>query len=325
MKRKTIFYSIALLGVASMLTFTACKKKKEFKNEDGQSSEDNRNTASENDNAMNDVNDVMASSSLKGRGANSYDAKGITGNVHGASLDSTNIGNGTIKINFDGVTSYNNRIRGGSIKLTVQGWPNVKWKDAGAITKVEFLSYKVTKTSNGNYIELNGSQLYKNVSGTTWWDLLITTAHKSIVSEVTDDGGLVATFSDGKTATYHINRRITYSYLGPHPQWRFQCTAEGIGSSDGISNLENYGTTRDGDAFTSQVTTPIVWNTDCGWWAPTQGAVSVKVKDKEFSLDCTFAVDNSGTPVTVAPNSCAYGWKVEWKHKKKTNKKIFPY
>jgi hypothetical protein len=321
MKTKSIFYSLSALLLVGTLTFTGCKKKKAFKNEDGQSSEDNRTMQSENDAALSDINDVMASSSLKGKGANSYDAKGVTGNVCGASLDSANVGNGVIQINFNG-TTCNNRTRTGSVRLTLLGWPSVKWKDAGAVTRIEFLNYKVTRASDGKFIELNGAQKYKNVTGTTWWDLLFTQAHSSIVSEVIEDGGITASFDDGKTATYHINRRITYSWLSG---LRFQCVAEGIGSSDGVSSLENYGLTREGNSFTSQVTTPITWNTDCGWWAPVAGAVTIKVAEKEFELKCTFAVDQGGTPVEVAPNSCAYGWKVEWKHKKKTKNKIFGY
>jgi hypothetical protein len=68
-----------------------------------------------------------------------------------------------------------------------------------------------------------------------------------------------------------------------------------------------------------------VWNITCGPWAPTAGAVDIKVKNKDFDLRCTFAVDSKGNPVDVAPNTCAYGWKVEWSYKKKTNKKIFGY
>ena len=56
MKSKTFFYSIAVIAVASALTFSGCKKKQAFNNEDGQSSTDNRDVAGENDAATNDVN-----------------------------------------------------------------------------------------------------------------------------------------------------------------------------------------------------------------------------------------------------------------------------
>ncbi|MCE3259593.1 MAG: hypothetical protein K0S12_1234, partial [Bacteroidetes bacterium] len=124
-----------------------------------------------------------------------------------------------------------------------------------------------------------------------------------------------------KTAVYNINRKFTYTL----PGGIITCTGEGIGSSDGLGQLENYGTTRDGDAFTSQVTTPIVWNWTCGWWAPVAGAVNVKVEDKDFDLKVQFSVNQDGDAVTAAANDCPYGWKVEWTHKNKTNKKIFGY
>ncbi len=60
------------------------------------------------------------------------------------------------------------------------------------------------------------------------------------------------------TASYNINRKFTYTY---NPTTIvLTCVGEGIGITSGsLSNLENFGTTRDGDLFTSQVTTPIVW------------------------------------------------------------------
>lgn len=321
MKTTKLILATATIFMCGSLVFTSCKKKKEFKNEDGQSSVDNRDVQSENDAAMNDINDIVASSSLKGKNAGMYQAAGVTGSVCGVAIDSVNINTGTILLNFQGITC-NNRTRTGKIRLTVLDFPNKEWKDAGAVMKVDFINYRVTRASDGKFVELNGSENIVNVSGTTWWDLLFTSAHSSIITEVKENGGVTVTFSDNKTALYHINRRITYSWISG---FTFQCMAEGIGSHESLSNLENYGTTRDGDAFTSQVTTPIVWNTTCGWWAPTQGAVDIKVDSKEFNLKVTFAVDKDGNPVAVAPNSCAYGWKVEWKHKNKTKNKIFGY
>lgn len=318
---KKIIYSLSIIALASGLMFTSCKKKKAFKEEDGQSSTDNRNVQTENDNAISNINDIVSSSSLKGKNAGAFNAKGVTGTITDAVIDSVNISTGSILITFNG-TTYNNRNRTGSIRLTLIDFPNKEWKDAGAVMRVDFIGYKVTRASDGKYVIVNGSQNLVNVSGTTWWDLLFTSQHSSIVTEVKEAGGLNITFDDGKTAVYNINRRVTYAWISG---LNFSCTAEGIGSSGDLSSLENYGTTRDGDTFTSQVTTPIVWNVTCGWWAPVQGAVNIKVEDKDFDLKCTFAVDKDGNPQAVAPNSCAYGWKVEWSHKKKTKKKVFGY
>jgi hypothetical protein len=296
-------------------------QKKAFKEEDGQSSEDNRTVQTENDAAMSDINDIVASSSLKGKNAGAYNSRGVTGSVCGVTVDSVNIIAGSILLNFNGVTC-NNRTRTGSIRLTILDFPNKEWKDAGAVMKVEFINYKVMRASDGKIVSLNGTQNIVNVSGTNWWDLLFTSAHSSIITEVKSNGGVNVTFEDGKTAVYNINRRITYAWIAG---LNFSCTAEGIGTQESLSNLENYGTTRDGDAFTSQVKSPIVWNVTCGWWAPVQGAVEIKVDSKDFALNVTFSVDRDGNTVSAAANSCPYGWKVEWTHKNKTKKKVFGY
>jgi hypothetical protein len=318
---KLILTSAAILMCAAMV-FTSCKKRKEFKEENGQTSVDNRDVQSENDGAVSDMNNIVSSSSLQHKGTGVYSANGITGTITDAVLDSTNITTGVLVISFNG-TAYNNRTRSGKIRLTMLNYPTTHWKDAGAQLKVDYIDYQVTRISDGKFVKLNGSQIIVNVSGTTWWDLLFTAQHSSIISEVKENGDLNVTFSDGKTAVYHINRKITYAWV---TGFTYQCTAEGIGSHESINNLENYGTTRDGDAFTSQVTTPIVWTTSCGWWAPTAGAVDIKVANKDFDLKVTFAVDQSGNAeaITVA-KPCAYGWKCEWSYKSKTNRKIFGY
>lgn len=325
MKKTNLIYSLSIVLVAFALVFTSCKKKKEFKNEDGQASTDNRNVQSENDAAVNDVNtEIGANSLMHGRtsspsGINALqNALGIT--ATGYSVDTNGAHLGTIKINYNG-TTVNNRTRTGSIRLTIQSYSSGKrWKQAGCVLQLDYLAYKVTRASDGKSVELNGIQYITNETGGTWWELLVLKTQPSLASTVTGTG-LNVTFDGGKTAVYNINRRFTYTIPGNI----LTCTGEGIGSTSGLSSLENYGTTRDGDAFTSQVSTPIVWNWTCGPWAPVQGEVNIKVDGKEFALKVLFSVNASGNPVSVGAGSCPYGWKVEWTYKKKTNKKVFGY
>ena len=226
---------------------------------------------------------------------------------------------GTIKINYDG-TVCGNRKREGSIRLTIQNYVSGKrWKDAGCVLKVDYLAYKVTRASDNKSLKFDGTHYVTNISGGTWWDLFIATQPNLSHSVTGTD--LLVTFEDGATATCNINRRITYVWAN----LILTCTGEGIGSSNGLNNLENYGTTRDGDQFTSQVTTPVVWNTTCGAWAPVTGEVRIKVDSREFELVCTFGVNSSGVPVTVGANQCPYGLKLYWKYKKKDKTKIIGY
>ena len=318
MKNKPIIVMLSIATISALLVTTSCRKNREFKNEDGKSSEDNRNIQSQTDQGIGDANTAIGNyTSMSGR---SSQLPAVLGTICGATVDTTGISTGTIKINYDG-TVCNNRKRVGSIRLTIQNYLNgVRWKDAGCILKVDYLSYKVTRASDDKSIQFDGTHLVTNVSGGTWWDLLIG-SKPSLIHTVTASGPLTCKFEDGKSATCNLNRKFTYVWANNV----LTCTGEGTGSYNNLSSLENYGTTREGDAFTSQVSTPIIWNTTCGAWAPVQGEVNVAVDGKEFNLICTFGVDKSGNPVAIAPNDCPYGWKLYWKYKKKDKTKIFGY
>ncbi len=318
MKIKISFICVCLL---SMLMAVSCGKKKAFREEDGQSTIDNRETQGENDAAVADVNDVIGNQGkLHGKGTGTTGELSITGNVCGLSIDTAGLPQGSVKLNYNG-TSCHNRTRTGTIVISIQNYAAGKrWRDKGCVLKLEYLNYKIVRTSDKKSVEFNGVQYLTNESGGTWWELLIAKTQASLVHAISGND-LLATFDDGKTASYNINRRITYSL----PGGVITCMVEGTGNSDGLSNLENYGSTRNGEAFTSQVITPIVWNITCGARAPVQGEVNLKVKSKEFDLKCTFAVDANGNPMSVGANDCAYGWKIEWTYKKKSKKKVRGY
>lgn len=325
MKKSKLIYSLSLVIMVAALIFTSCKKKKAFKEEDGQCSTDNRNVQTENDNANNDINKVISENNLlHGRtyaatSGSDFINKTLGINANPYTIDTNGAYMGTIKVIYNGVTE-SNRTRTGAIKLTIQNYSSGKrWKQAGCVLQVDYLAYKVTRASDGKSIELNGTQLVTNETGGSWVELFLN-LQSSLATSVTGSN-LNVTFDGDKTAVYNINRRFTYTF----PSATLTCKGEGIGSNGDLSGLENYGTTRDGDAFTSQVTTPIVWNWTCGWYAPVQGEVNIKVADKDFALKVLFSVDQSGNAVTAGANSCPYGWKVEWTHKNKTKKKVFGY
>jgi hypothetical protein len=321
MTKRVIVFGAAVIGLSTLLFFTACKKK-ETKTEapvetpDIQSGADSRDAQSENDAAMEDINNVIGNSRLAGKSAESAGAAGVTGDICGLTVDSVDVVNGVITFSYTGVTCFN-RTRTGVIKLTLQGLN--KWKNVGSIIKVEYKNYKVVRASDKKSVTLNGIQFLTNVSGGTWWDLVILKTKTNLVSTVTGTN-LNVTFEDNKTAVYNMNRRITYTYPGNIVTVK----AEGIGSSAGINDLENFGTGRNGEVFTSQVTTPIVWNVTCGG-AVIQGAVNIKVSSKAFDLKFTYGVDVSGNPVVVGANNCPYGWKLEWTVNGSSNSKIFGY
>jgi len=320
MKTKQLLIGLAIIIFSSVIVFTGCKKRKAFRNEDGQASIDNRNVQSENDNAVSDINNVISNQPLlNGRTASPSGTNGVLSNICGLVVDTNGASTGTIMLNFNG-TSCNNRTRTGSIKLTIIDYASGKrWKQAGCVMKVDYINYKITRTSDSKFVQLNGTQYLTNISGGSFLALLLNLQPNLSASVTGND--LNVTFESNKTALYNINRKYTYTWANSI----LKCVGEGIGSHDGLSNLENWGTTRDGDAFTSQVTTPVVWNSTCGAWAPIEGQVTIKVVDKQFELKGTFGVNASGNVVSVGANQCAYGWKIDWTYKNRSNSKVIGY
>jgi hypothetical protein len=319
------FAGVAL--IASSLLFITCKKKETpapaepEPTETGQSSTDNRDAQSENDAAVNDINTVIGDQSkMRGRSSGPADSQGILATPCGMSVDTSSASSGSLTCTFTGTTCLN-RTRTGTIKLSIKDYAQgMRWKKAGAVLVIQFINYKVVRASDQKSIMLNGTQELTNVSGGSWWEFLVVKTQTSVVHSVSGYS-MNVTFSDGKTAIYNINRKITYTL----PGGVFTVKGEGTGSFAGLSSLENYGTTRDGDAFTSQVSTPIVWNLSCGAGAPVSGDVNVAVTGKNFGLRCLFGVDAQGNVVTPAPNACAYGWKLEWTYNGESRNKVFGY
>jgi len=87
-EKNKLLYILGILALGSALTFTSCKKKKAFNDEDGQASIDNKNVQSENDAAVNDVNDVISQQPmLHGRSSSTTGTKGVTGTLCGLTVD----------------------------------------------------------------------------------------------------------------------------------------------------------------------------------------------------------------------------------------------
>lgn len=320
MKSKKILYGFALLSFSAALAFTACKKeepkKETVETPDGQSGTDNREVTGENDQSMSEANDALSQSSALG--GKVVSTKGILG-ICGYDIDSTFIKKDTLILKYNGITC-NNRTRTGKIILS---WAHgTKWSNANAVIKIDYVNYKITRASDQRSIMFNGTQNLTNVSGGNWLNLILVTNYQ-LVNTITGTN-LNVKFEDGKTAIYNINRKITYTYPGTFPNGILTLKAEGIGNNGITNSLENYGTARNGDTFTSQVTTPIVWNVTCGG-AVLQGVVSVTDVTKNYNLKFTYGVDANGTIQTVGPNACPYGWKLEWTANAATQSKVFGY
>lgn len=334
MKKLFILFAVVTIG------FGGCKKNQAFKSEDGKTSEDNQNVQSYTDAAVSDATGAVSNINTMsgGRIENADAVRAINALTFpcGATIDTAQTGAGYVTINYDGITACNNRKRAGSIKLTLQNFATgTRWKDAGAVLQIDFTNYKVTRVSDSKSIKINGTVKVTNISGGNIFFMAVpagnplAVSYTSVIHTVVGDN-LSVTFDETQTATWNISRKYTYtcplqynSTFSNTPI--FSVKGEGMGTNNGISSLENWGTTRDGNAFTNQVSEPVVWNTSCGWGAPLSGKLKLKVEEREFELTTTLGVDASGNVQTVGQNQCPYGLKVEWTYRNRTGNRVYGY
>jgi hypothetical protein len=315
--KQVLLYLIVILTVFSFIT---CKKKRAFKNEDGQVTVDNRMTQGETDEAVKDVNIViMEQYLLRGKSSNTVSTifTGTT-SICDAILDTSLRDKGIVKLNFSGKECYG-RKRTGAIRITLTNYPLKKWKNVGCIAKLDYMEYEVTRTNDGRRIKIEGTQLLTNNSGGTWFDLWFLNQPSVIYTLTGED--LSITYDGNNTAIYNFNRQMTYTYSGEITK----CSIRGLASEGGHSDVENWGQGRDGAFFTAQVASPVIWKTKCGAMAPVSGEVILRVSGKEFDMKCKLGTDKNGNAVGEDPSECPYGYEMSWSYKRKTNIRVFGY
>lgn len=320
MTQKTnIIFPLAIVLFLVSFSFIACKKKKAFKEEDGQASVEVRNMQAETDVVLKDINEAMCSQSLvRGRSASAASYTSLFGNICGLVVDTTSAAQGVIHLKYDG-TVCNGRKREGNITLTVLNYPTTKLKSYGSVVKIDFMGYRVTKTTYGNSLQFDGSAYLTNESGGSWYELIFLN-QTALVETLTADN-LSMTLNTSVNVFYTLSRKNTYSFANNS----VTCVIDGTGYEDGRSNIENSGYTSTKQKFTSRITTPVIWNTTCGPLFPISGEVSVKEEDKAFDITCLYGVDSNGNAIDAGITDCAYGWNAEWSYKRKTKKRIFAY
>jgi len=294
---------------------TGCKKKKEFNQESAQSCVDARMVQGENDEVVKDINiAIMEDFLLRGRGT-SQPAQVAATSLCGVTLDTTKVTSGILTMLYNGNNCYG-RTRTGSVKLTILNYPLAKWKNTGTVVRIEFNKYKMVRSSDGKSVEINGTEEMKNLSGNTWFELWYM-SQPSVVDQVSGTE-LNVKFDNTATAIFSFDRKLTYTYSNNVTT----CRVEGMASQGGKNNVENWGQTRDGNVFTSQVVESPVWKSECGAMAPLSGQVWVKEEGKDFDLKCFFGVKSDGT---ASAENCPFGFRTEWSRKKRTNTRVFGY
>jgi|NOAtaT_6_FD_contig_41_6509529_length_937_multi_4_in_0_out_0_1 hypothetical protein len=280
---------VALL--ATGLTLNSCKKNDNEMDEDGleqaELSFDESNYNNELEASLNEANTTVSSSGVgKGPG------------IPGAKVDdSTFINEKKIVITYDGLSGDGLRMRTGTVILQLIS--GAKWSDAGAVLSVEAQNLKITRVSTGKSVTLNGVHYITNVTG---GKVLV---DENVVHSVR--GNTQVTFDNGTMRSWQVARKRTYT----NAAGQLSLKVEGDTAVGGYSNVVVWGTNRRGNAFYTQITSPLLFTTTCSN-RPVSG---VKVHNSmSKNITVTFGVDASGNP--YSGSDCPYGFKISWVDRK---------
>jgi hypothetical protein len=298
-----------------LITGTSCKDKKAFNQESAQSTVDLRNGMGEMDEVIKDINTVIVEQyTLRNRSA----AHSPTTSVCGVKLDTTGQLDGRMTLIYDNTDCYG-RTRIGKVRFEVRDYPLRKWKQKDCILDIEYIGYRVTRSSDGKSVKMEGSQTLRNESGNSWFEMMYDNSHPA-VAYVLEGEQLKLTFNGDETALFSVSRRLNFSY----DNGVTACRVEGLSSQLGRGSVEAWGQSTTGEKFAAEVTSPYTWKTTCGALAPVKGQVSVVHEEKDFDLKCQYGVDASGN-IMPEGAKCPFGWETTWSRKKKTNSRLFGY
>ena len=296
------FLAIAMVGIL----MTGCKKNDDTNAEDNTddtaeqmvNAGDESRVSSENDEAIDEVNQV-ALSNARFRGAHIFN--GII--PCGASIDSAMASQGTITINFTGNNCANTRSRTGSITLqlpynatTMSVTP---WTDAGCVLTVTFNAFKVTRLSDNKSQTYNGTKTITNVNGG-----IVDDAPDFVtpIVHLIQSTSMQVAFDNGTTRTWNIDRTRTINRASNITT----VSVTGNATQGGFSNVSIWGINRKGNTFYLNIPTPVVLSSACSYHA--MSGVRIHhgvVRD----LTVTYGVDASGNAVTTG---CPYGYRLNW-------------
>ena len=300
--------------------FTSCKKDDKENEESvtklSTQAEDNNDTKSESDQTNTDVTDALENfSSINGRKAVTEGKKVICG----CSIDSSQLENKILVLNFDGITPCGtpSRTRSGSIK--VQLVEGDRWIHQGARLKITHNNFKVTRLKDSKSWTFNGDKYLTNVRGTNWLgfiagvDSLLYRERGAGLTVALSGGGIIH-YSVARTTSWKVIKSQTISdYI--------QFSAMGDTTISGLANTDTWGTNRFDNAFTNNYLSRLVSNTYCQVWRPVRGELVHRANGNTLTLK--MGVNEQGQTDT---RDCAYGWKLNWLLANgATGEKIFSY
>jgi hypothetical protein len=297
MKTTNFFRTGILLIALVVFALTGCKKDNTSQptvntSSLQQLSKDEERVTQASDEALNDANTVLSGVQLKST-ENFWPCN--------ATIDSATVAGDSITfhINYHGLNCAGTRFRTGTVEVTKK--IGQQWGEPGATTIVKLIDFTITKVTSGKSLTLNGRKVFTNVSGGYMWQLGNTIT--SIVHHVT--GTLTATFDDNTTRIWHIDRQRTFTgIIG-----ELVMTLDGLGSADGYTGLVVWGINRNGEAFYTQITQPIVNKATCDW-DPVSGIKIHEIPGDVKKATITYGYDSNYQLITNG--DCPTYYRVDW-------------
>ena len=294
--KKKLSWLLLLSVIAGSIAMVSCKKAAEqvinsvdntnVQKAKTQASDENF-VSGEFDQSENDVHNTASANARVNPNGSVATSNGCPTDTSWSTIGGTVV----LTINYHGLLGQY-RYRTGSI--TVQFISGKRWTDSGAVVIYTFNNYTVQNRSNGKSVTFNGNDTITNLSGGNMFTITLPGNTKPLIYKTrahytvgfTDSGSTVI-----KTAYWNFARKTTAQYLAG--LYNFST------SGDGGSNLESWGTTRNGDSYSTIFNTPVTSDNKCGLagiYRPTAGNVTHYVAS--FPYNITYGLDATGSPVT---------------------------
>jgi hypothetical protein len=323
----------AILTIALFAFILSCNKDNNSSNSDQSTiqtqADDQAMVSNESEIMSNDINNALtSSSSINGEstrviqsgmvGVNSTNETLGTDSVSNfqicdaTTVIDTTVNPRTLTITYNGTNCWGNRIRTGTVVVSIA--TGTHWKDAGAVVNVSVQNLTIKRMIDGKTVILNGTRTFTNVSGGSMTDLATL---GSITHTVSDN--LSITFADNLVRSWQVSKQRVFTYNNG-----IVLTTTGT-HSDGINtNVAEWGTNRFGTAFESLITVPKVFRQDCDFRL-VSGQNRILRADS-LNSTITYGLNASGV-TTDCPGTGNYYLEVIWTfpNGKSTTPIILPY
>jgi hypothetical protein len=302
---KVALFFLALIA----LIFSSCTKA--VNDEDSVSAEDANNISSVLSATMDDAANSMSSSPyLSGK------TDGMFEEICGASLGIDSV-RGIVNFAYNGADCTGKISRKGSVTVTLLNHAaGARWKDSGAILETVFTNMQFIVNKTGAVYTINGTHYLINETGGRPWELMDGLAAGTVILKHVSNNFAI-TFPNGRVRTWSVNRIRSFANTVTVKTQ----TLNGDTTVNGYTNIDVWGTNRNGDEFYASLISPLVGNSTCGYPDPLSGEYTHHVANR--NVDVLFGVDSDGNP--ISPGQCAYGYKITYSSGRKTLSKIDPY